>query len=72
MIQAQAEVNSAKLMREAADILASPAAMQIRYLETLTAMSAHSGTKVIFMPSSSTGGMDIAKATVYEAIGNGN
>jgi regulator of protease activity HflC (stomatin/prohibitin superfamily) len=37
-------------MREASDILATPAAMQIRYLETLTNMSKNSGTKVIFMP----------------------
>lgn len=33
VITARAEVESAKLMRQAADILASPAAMQIRYLE---------------------------------------
>ncbi|KAJ3361467.1 hypothetical protein HDU91_003893 [Kappamyces sp. JEL0680] len=51
VIAAQAEVNSAKLMREAADILNSPAAMQIRYLETLQAMAAKAGTKVIFMPT---------------------
>lgn len=66
VIQAQAEVNSAKLMREAADILASPAAMQIRYLETLNSMAATAGTKVIFMPSSANGGMDMVKASVYE------
>lgn len=51
VIAAQAEVNSAKLMREAADILNSPAAMQIRYLETLQSMAAHAGVKVIFMPT---------------------
>lgn len=51
VIAAQADVSSAKLMREAADILASPAAMQIRYLETLQAMSHQPGTKVIFMPT---------------------
>jgi len=33
VIQARAEVESARLMRTAADILSSPAAMQIRYLE---------------------------------------
>jgi regulator of protease activity HflC (stomatin/prohibitin superfamily) len=33
VIAARAEVDSAKLMRQAADILASPAAMQIRQLE---------------------------------------
>ncbi|ORX95057.1 hypothetical protein K493DRAFT_220047 [Basidiobolus meristosporus CBS 931.73] len=50
VISAQAEVDSAKLMREAAEILNTPAAMQIRYLETLAAMSKNSGTKIIFMP----------------------
>ncbi len=51
-------MSAAKLMREAADILNSPAAMQIRYLETLQTMSQHAGTKVIFLPSagSSLGG----------------
>ena len=51
VIAAQAEVNAAKLMREAADILNSPAAMQIRYLETLQSMASHAGVKVIFMPT---------------------
>ncbi|KAJ1540002.1 hypothetical protein HK405_012167, partial [Cladochytrium tenue] len=55
VIIAQAEVESAKLMREASDILNTPAAMQIRYLETLTSMAKAAGTKVIFMPTSSTG-----------------
>ncbi|KAK9679434.1 hypothetical protein K7432_016271 [Basidiobolus ranarum] len=50
VISAQAEVDSAKLMREAAEILNTPAAMQIRYLETLSSMSKSSGTKIIFMP----------------------
>ena len=50
IIAAQAEVDSAKLMREAADILNSESAMQIRYLETLSSMSKHAGSKVIFMP----------------------
>ncbi|CAG8760351.1 14348_t:CDS:2, partial [Dentiscutata heterogama] len=54
VILAQAEVDSAKLMRQAAEILNSPAAMQIRYLETMASMSKAAGTKVIFMPSNST------------------
>ena len=36
VIAARAEVDSARLMRQAADILASPAAMQIRQLEACT------------------------------------
>ncbi|KAI8817310.1 stomatin family protein [Fimicolochytrium jonesii] len=50
IIAARAEVESAKLMREASDILNTPAAMQIRYLETLNSMAGRADTKVIFMP----------------------
>ncbi|KAJ3058667.1 hypothetical protein HDU99_006702, partial [Rhizoclosmatium hyalinum] len=53
IITARAEVESAKLMREASDILNTQAAMQIRYLETLANMSSHPGTKVIFLPPGS-------------------
>lgn len=60
VIAARAEVDAAKLMRQgtflnksgangsAADILASPAAMQIRQLEALQSMSRSAGSKVIF------------------------
>lgn len=37
-------------MRQAADILASPAAMQIRQLEALQAMAKNANSKVIFVP----------------------
>ncbi|GAA5880291.1 hypothetical protein JCM8547_001690 [Rhodosporidiobolus lusitaniae] len=50
IIQAQAEVDSARLMREAADILSSPAAIQIRQLDALTQMAKTSGSKVLFVP----------------------
>jgi erythrocyte band 7 integral membrane protein len=39
VIAARAEVDSARLMRQAADILASPAAMQIRQLEACESLS---------------------------------
>ncbi|KAJ1505534.1 hypothetical protein HMI55_001557 [Coelomomyces lativittatus] len=52
IIQAEAEVTAASLMRKASDILSSEAAMQMRYLETLQSMSKNAGTKVIFMPLS--------------------
>jgi len=52
VISAQAEVEAARLMREASDILASPAAMQFRYLDTLQKMSQHANSRVIFMPTS--------------------
>ncbi|CAO3681960.1 unnamed protein product [Rhizopus stolonifer] len=52
VITARAEVEAAKLMREAADILSTPSAMQIRYLDTLTNLSKASGTSVVFLPPS--------------------
>ncbi|EGV66128.1 hypothetical protein PSN45_003547 [Yamadazyma tenuis] len=52
IINAKAEVESAKLMRKAADILASKPAMQIRYLDAMQSMARNAGSKVIFMPSS--------------------
>lgn len=39
-------------MREAADILSTPAAMQIRYLDTLNNLSKAPQTRVIFLPPS--------------------
>jgi len=81
VIAAQAEVDAAKLMRQAAELLNSPAAMQIRYLETMSSMSKASGTKVIFMPYNTNDGsyggdgssnnskiIDPVKASVYEQI----
>ncbi|EJF62264.1 hypothetical protein DICSQDRAFT_58193 [Dichomitus squalens LYAD-421 SS1] len=50
VIAARAEVDSARLMRQAADILASPAAMQIRQLEALQAMAKSANSKVVFVP----------------------
>jgi hypothetical protein len=51
IISARAEVESAKLMRQAADILSSPAAMQIRYLEAMQAMAKTANSKVVFLPA---------------------
>ena len=50
IIAARAEVESAKLMRQAADILSSAPAMQIRYLEAMQAMAKSANSKVIFLP----------------------
>lgn len=68
LVSAQAEVDSAKLMREASDILNTPAAMQIRYLETLKAMSKDAGCKVIFMPASASDLNPIKDAHVLEDL----
>ena len=50
VIAARAEVDAARLMRQAADILASPAAMQIRQLEALQSMAKNANSKVVFVP----------------------
>ena len=52
IISAKADVESAKLMRETADILNSKAAMQIRYLEVLQYMARSAGNKILFLPLS--------------------
>ncbi|TGZ82131.1 hypothetical protein EX30DRAFT_340026 [Ascodesmis nigricans] len=52
IIAARAEVESAKLMRQAADILSSAPAMQIRQLEAYQAMAKSANSKVIFIPTS--------------------
>jgi len=49
IISAKADVQSAKLMREAADILDSDAAMQIRNLEAIRLIGTSGNTKVILM-----------------------
>jgi hypothetical protein len=50
VIAAKADVESAKLMREAADILDSKAAMQIRFLETLALIAQGPCPKIMFLP----------------------
>lgn len=53
IISAEADVRSAKLMHQAADILNSKAAMQIRYLEILQSVAKGAGAKILFLPLSS-------------------
>lgn len=53
IISAEADVRSAKLMHQAADILNSKAAMQIRYLEILQSVAKGAGGKIMFLPLSS-------------------
>src|SRR5436305_1959731 len=57
VIAARAEVESAKLMRQAADILSSAPAMQIRYLEAMQVMAKSANSKVIFLPASNNQGL---------------
>lgn len=50
IVMAKARVESAKLLREAADQLNSPAAMQMRTLETYKILGESANAKIIFMP----------------------
>ncbi|EHK41347.1 uncharacterized protein TrAtP1_004805 [Trichoderma atroviride] len=67
IIAAKAEVESAKLMRQAADILSSAPAMQIRYLEAMQAMAKSANSKVIFLPGNS---QPLNAATMNAALGD--
>jgi erythrocyte band 7 integral membrane protein len=67
VIAARAEVDAARLMRQAADILASPAAMQIRQLEALQQMAKSADSKVVFVPMNLQG--DVSNALVAQAQG---
>ncbi len=68
VIAARAEVESAKLMRQAADILSSAPAMQIRYLEAMQAMAKTANSKIIFLPGSGTMSTQMLQA---ESAGEG-
>ncbi|KAK0634861.1 stomatin family protein [Bombardia bombarda] len=69
IIAAKAEVESAKLMRQAADILSSAPAMQIRYLEAMQAMAKSANSKVIFLPA---GNQTMPSPAAFNAALNGN
>ncbi|KAH8927393.1 hypothetical protein BT69DRAFT_1294158 [Atractiella rhizophila] len=73
VIAARAEVDAAKLMREAADILSSPAAIQIRQLEALQQMARTASSKVVFVPMSlqAMGTMQANLLAQGEASGSG-
>ena len=51
VIGAQADVQAAKLMRNASDILNTPSAMQIRYLDSITNIGKVGNPKILFFPS---------------------
>ena len=50
LIQARADVESAKLMRESSKFLDNKTAMQVRYLETLNIMASQGTTRICFIP----------------------
>jgi len=51
VISAQADVQAAKLMRTASDMLSTPSAMQIRYLESISNVGKAGNPKIVFFPS---------------------
>lgn len=69
VIASRAEVEAAKLMRQAADILSSAPAMQIRYLEAMQAMAKSANSKVIFLPGP---GGSLTEQTLADAAGEGS
>ncbi|QKX57340.1 uncharacterized protein TRUGW13939_04452 [Talaromyces rugulosus] len=69
VIAARAEVESAKLMRQAADILSSAPAMQIRYLEAMQAMAKSANSKVIFLPAPNQTAMN--QLNLADTVGEG-
>ncbi|KAM5435207.1 hypothetical protein MferCBS31731_006348 [Microsporum ferrugineum] len=70
IIAARAEVEAAKLMRAAADILSSAPAMQIRYLDTMQAMAKSSNSKVIFLPAANN--QAVMQAALANEAGEGS
>lgn len=54
-------------MRQAADILSSAPAMQIRYLEAMQAMAKSANSKVIFLPGST---QPLSGAAMNAALGD--
>lgn len=55
-------------MRQAADILSSAPAMQIRYLEAMQAMAKSANSKVIFLPGSNQGLGEALKNSVDPTV----
>jgi len=51
IINARADVSAAELMKKAADMLNSDAAMQIRHLEVMRQLAESNNAKIIFMPT---------------------
>lgn len=58
LILAKADVQSAHMLREAADQLNTPSAMQIRLLDTYRMIAESENAKIIFLPASATTGLD--------------
>ena len=49
IIEAEGEQKSSKALKEASDIISSsPAALQLRYLQTLTSISAEKNSTIVF------------------------
>ena len=49
VIAAEGEMNASRALKEASDVISeSPSALQLRYLQTLTAISAEKNSTIIF------------------------
>lgn len=48
--QSQSDVDAAQMMKETANLLNTKAAMQIRYLETMTRVNKDNANKIMYLP----------------------
>ncbi|TIA86360.1 hypothetical protein E3P99_03709 [Wallemia hederae] len=67
VVAAKGEVSAAKLMKQTAELLATPAAMSIRHLDALQNMAKTSNAKTIFVPMSIDGVQSLS-----QGMGGGN
>ena len=48
MISAKGELDASRALKEAADTIATPTALQLRYLQTLNTIAAERGSTIVF------------------------
>lgn len=70
IITAKADVEAAELMRQAADILSTPAAMQIRSLEVIDRIAANPNSKLIILPADLTLHSNMGNIVTHEMMKN--
>ncbi|XWV24515.1 stomatin family protein/prohibitin-family membrane protease subunit ybbk [Tupanvirus deep ocean] len=70
IITAEADVKAAEMMRKAADILSTPAAMQIRSLEVIDRMAQNQNTKIVILPADLSLQTNIPSSLVTKEIVN--
>ncbi|RKP40126.1 hypothetical protein BJ085DRAFT_29840 [Dimargaris cristalligena] len=72
VIAARAEVDAARLMRQAAELLNTPSAMQIKYLEAMQQMAKGPNNKLLFVPMQTTNPPYSSQSQGEEGDGQGS